>query len=273
MEPLGRVPPHVGAEQPPPPPMEPPTPGCGMGSLPTLPRLTAPLPPSSPGRDTNTRRASGSPTKAPLGGTSAHRCMSPPRGLVAAVAAAGVAGRAAQAPAKPWAEAGYETQVCIARARSALLRRPRSLGNWVQAFAHYDTTGYGVLGCVEFPAFMESLSLGLSRFEVTLITDCLTRASGSVSLGGFSEAITHGMPSEAAYDEGWAVQAATALAGAHPAGLRVLAGCNSADVLSVVPAPEDRSRLLTWLPKSIEGEVDWVVAEEWRAAVLADQSL
>merc|ERR1712151_591829 len=112
--------------------------------------------------------------------------------------------------------------------------------------------------------------MGLSYAEIQLITECLTREAGSVSLGGFSEAITHGAPTDLDHDETWAVQAAGAIAGSGPFGLKSLVGRTAADVLADLSSPEeDAQRLLMWLPKDLDGAVDWAAAEEWRASVLA----
>merc|ERR1712232_1321424 len=94
----------------------------------------------------------------------------------------------------------------LARLRGALLRRPRSRGNWVQAFALHDTHGRGVLQCTEFEEFLESLALGVSRDEVVAVTECLAGQQCAVSLGGFSEAIDRGGPTDddGVHDEAWA---------------------------------------------------------------------
>lgn len=171
----------------------------------------------------------------------------------------------------PWAELGYELQVLLARARGALLRRPRNLGNWVQAFAHHDTTGQGLLGAPEFAAFLESLSLGLSCAEAQLITECLTGERGAVTLGGFSEAITHASPNiDVRYGEAWAAEALSSLAGSAPGGLVTFNTRSAAEVfaeLALPPGVADVERLVMWLPKTRNGDVDWVAAEEWRAAL------
>lgn len=160
------------------------------------------------------------------------------------------------------------------RVRGALLRRPRSLGNWVQAFAYHDTTGLGVLGTAEFVAFLASLSLGLSRVEVREVTQCLADGRG-VSLGSFSQAITYPPTSQLLASEAWAVQAASAMAGSAPRGLMRLSGRSASEVLAqqaeALPAA-DVERLLAWLPKGPDGAVDWAAAEEWRVAVLGDLS-
>merc|ERR1712060_236530 len=129
-------------------------------------------------------------------------------------------------------------QVLLARARAALLRRPRSLGNWVQAFAHHDTTGQGLLGAPEFAAFLESLSLGLSCLEAQLITECLTGERGAVTLGGFSEAITHASQSDMRYGEVWAAEVlSSSLASSVPGGLASFATHRAADVFAQLPVP------------------------------------
>eukprot|EP00435_Cladocopium_sp_Y103_P060724 s896_g22.t1 len=70
-----------------------------------------------------------------------------------------------------------DVQVVLARARGALLRRPRAKGNWVQAFARHDTTGLGELSVEQFALFLQSLSVGLSLREVMLAADKLLLTS------------------------------------------------------------------------------------------------
>jgi len=191
--------------------------------------------------------------------------VSPPQGL-ASPSAPGrpVPGGGAQALPTPWTEAGYEIQVLLARARGVLLRRPRALGNWVQAFALHDPSGQGVLGCAEFAAFLDSLSLGFSRREVFMVAECLLRENGTVSLGSFSEAITHASP-DAHHNEAWAAATARALAGGAPGGLAALAD-RSPEAVAQLQAPlsaVDAERFSAWLPKTPDGNVDWARADDW----------
>lgn len=164
-----------------------------------------------------------------------------------------------------------EVQVLLARLRGALLRRPRG-GNWVQAFARHDKTGAGLLGCAQFEAFLTSLSLGLSTREVRFLAESLAGpGSCGVSLGAFSEAITHAEPSDERFGEPWALDIATALAGSAQGGLASFVGradCEAAMLLAfeaevpVVGETSERFRL--WLPKTPDGAIDWAAAEEWR---------
>merc|ERR1712216_982722 len=103
-------------------------------------------------------------------------------------------------------DASLDVKVALHRARSALLRRPRARGNWVQAFALHDSTGQGLLGRSEFEAFMASLDLKLSRREISSLAEhLLTRRGRAISLGDFSDAMTHCVPEETIrQDEDWA---------------------------------------------------------------------
>jgi len=270
-----RGPPQILLDQAPRPPTEPPPPGLNaVSALPCLPKLRRPAPPqascrwviggahhlsSSPHRPTGRQLHFEHSVSSPLKG--AERCVSPTKAQRCPAAAASF---------MPWTEVGYELQVLLARARGALLRRPRSLGNWVQAFAHHDTTGQGLLGAPEFAAFLESLSLGLSHLEAKLVTECLTGERGAVSLGGFSEAITHSSPSDVRSSEAWAADTLSAMAGSLPGGLATFAARRPAEVFAEHLLPSgavDVGRLVMWLPKTKNGDVDWVAAEEWRAAV------
>lgn len=80
-----------------------------------------------------------------------------------------------------------DVQVVLARARGALLRRPRAKGNWVQAFARHDTTGLGELSVDQFALFLQSLSVGLSLREVDAIVTCLLGDRSTISLFVFGE--------------------------------------------------------------------------------------
>ncbi|CAJ1415870.1 unnamed protein product [Effrenium voratum] len=84
-------------------------------------------------------------------------------------------------------------------------------------------------------------------------------ASGrsTVSLFVFGEAIEHAAPS----CEREMCRLATELGG--PDGMEALKGHSAAEVLSVLE-PAKAQRLLLWLPKHLDGSIDWQAAEEWR---------
>lgn len=203
----------------------------------------APLPPPSPGRSS----ASGLEEEPLLGVSLAMPALRRP---------APPSPRRRESPsprrsrlAAAWTEIGPEAQVILARARGALLRRPKS--NWVLAFARHDTTGEGALSPPRFGAFLASLDLGLSAEEVERVAERLAAAAqGAVSLGCFSEAITNAAPTE----ELWGEAAALRLARALP--LRE-------DLEERLCAPEGE-RLRAWLPKRRDGDIDWAQAEQWR---------
>jgi len=266
----------------PPPPQEPPPGRAVASALPAFPHLrrAAAASAASTAAGGWFEPTTARPPPGPLHELGSERCISPPRGAaaVAAAVAASPPGRqnlrsGAQMPATPWAEAGYETQVLLARARGALLRRPRARGNWVQAFALHDVTGNGLLGCAEFAAFLQSLSLGLSRREAFMVTECLLGETRTVSLGGFSEAITHASPSDPRFDEAWALETACALAGGAPGGLATFAGRSAAEALVERHGDHqlDVERFTAWLPKGPDGDVDWAAAEEWRTSAASDR--
>lgn len=153
----------------------------------------------------------------------------------------------------------------LARARQTLLRRPRAKGNWVQAFARHDTTGLGELSPEQFATFLQSLSVGLSLREVDLIVACLLGDRPTVSLAVFGEAIEHALST----GETDAVLLATELAGESAEGLAALVGQHPVDAvtsLATSPDPDALHRFLLWLPKNLDGSVDWATAEEWRAS-------
>jgi len=174
-----------------------------------------------------------------------------------------------------------EVKVLLCRIRSALLRRRR--GNWVQAFALHDTTGHGVLGREEFSSFLTSLGLGLSFREVQIVTENLSGAEECVSLGLFSEAITHstaGMPgdllpsgqagsplnvhSDGSPEADERIARETIRAIFQESEWQQLEGLDSAEVLRRLGATDaEAERLLLWLPKTIEGRVDWPAAKLW----------
>jgi len=178
-----------------------------------------------------------------------------------------------------WTEAGHEAQVLLVRARGALLRRPRARGNWVMAFARHDTTGQGFLDCSQFQKVLSSLSLGMSAQEIALLANSLAGPGmPGVSLGAFSEAITHAQPSDYRFGEQWALETAGALAGDPAGGLAALAGRSAQQALAGLPPPEPElglgaaevaNKLLLWLPKTADGGVDWPAAEEWRVGAPA----
>jgi len=211
--PARRVAPFVGMDRPPPPPPQ------------TLPKRPALLTGAGRWMDSPTKpmapdREFGGPLSGPSG---TERCVSPVRGL-----AGGAAVPSRQTVrSMPWAEAGYETRALLARVRNTLLRRPRALGNWVQAFAHHDTTGQGMLAANEFAAFLESLSVGLSRREAFMVTECLVGSNGMVSLGCFSDALTHASFTDPRFGEDWALESASALAGSRGASPALSAGASS----------------------------------------------
>lgn len=162
-------------------------------------------------------------------------------------------------------EISDEVQVILARARQTLLRRPRAKGNWVQAFARHDTTGLGELSPEQFATFLQSLSVGLSLREVDLIVACLLGDRPTVSLAVFGEAIEHALST----GETDAVLLATELAGESAEGLAALVGQHPVDAvtsLATSPDPDALHRFLLWLPKNLDGSVDWATAEEWRAS-------
>eukprot|EP00929_Paragymnodinium_shiwhaense_P036890 TRINITY_DN19721_c0_g1_i2.p1 TRINITY_DN19721_c0_g1~~TRINITY_DN19721_c0_g1_i2.p1 ORF type:complete len:721 (-),score=196.52 TRINITY_DN19721_c0_g1_i2:149-2311(-) len=252
--------------EPPPPPEQPPLHGGSHGrdskdgSLSPPPALRRPVPP--PGAVSTSPALSRAPPPAPQGQP-------------------GVGGGLA-APLPAWLEASSGLQVVLARIRSALLRRPRARGNWVQAFALHDTTGQGFLGPREFEKFLEFLEVGLSRCELTGVAACLTRrGSCTVSLGGFSDAMSQDKKSVALAiengsgkeetrdlleDEAWAaglVEKVLAAAGDAGDALSTLLPTLSADVAE---------RLLAWLPKLPAGAVDWRAAAEWCHHVAAGRA-
>merc|ERR1712232_820197 len=104
-------------------------------------------------------------------------------------------------------EVTYEVQVLLARIRRLLLKRSRSQGNWVSAFAQHDTTGRGVLNHEQFEAFLASLVSGLSRYEIRLVAERLTRGEpgATITLGCFSDALErHGRtPEMRRFGEAW----------------------------------------------------------------------
>lgn len=155
-----------------------------------------------------------------------------------------------------------DVQVVLARARGALLRRPRAKGNWVQAFARHDTTGLGELSVEQFALFLQSLSVGLSLREVDAIVTCLLGDRSTISLFVFGEAIEHASPR---YEfEMW--QLATHLTGGSSDGLSAFTGYSLAEAMAGVPSAADQAqRLLLWLPKMSDGNIDWPAAEEWRS--------
>lgn len=212
-------------------------------SLPALPPLRRPVPPAAhrsgsvEGRSGNT--GGGRAAKTMSGWRperTTERFASPSKGLTAAAAAtafgmpatAATSSTAPAAPksrptsrprttsttggspsvAAPGVDMTYTSQVLLSRVRSSLLRRPRGRSNWVQAFALHDVTGRGMLGSAEFMSFLESLSLGLTRHEVCALSEHLTGDKGSISLGGFNEAVMHTPTSDASFDEPLARQAA-----------------------------------------------------------------
>lgn len=153
----------------------------------------------------------------------------------------------------------------------------------MQAFAHFDVNGLGVLGCSQFEAFLSSLALGLSSQEVRLIAETLAgpdeaHAGAGVSLGAFSEAITRAAPTDQAFGERWALEMAGYLVGRTArGGLSAFVGRSDHEVLGALPPPPPElglssagivERLMLWLPKLAGGEVDWAAAEEWRTAPL-----
>jgi len=163
-------------------------------------------------------------------------------------------------------EMNEDVQVILARARGALLRRPRAKGNWVQAFARHDTTGLGELSVDQFALFLQSLSVGLSFREVDAIVTCLLGDRSTISLFVFGEAIEHASPRNEF--EMW--QLATQLTGGSSEGLMAFNGCSLAEALAGVPAAVDQApRLLLWLPKLSDGNIDWAAAEEWRSSFKA----
>jgi len=149
------------------------------------------------------------------------------------------------------------------------------------AFACHDTTGQGVLDCFQFEAFLSSLNLGLSRDELAHLAASLVGPGGpGVALGTFSDAITNAQPLDRRFGESWALAMLNALAGNAQGGLARFAGRPDQEVLAGVPVldadelvPEQVvALLLPWLPKTPEGAVDWVAAEEFRACGLGPSS-
>ncbi|CAK9024973.1 unnamed protein product [Durusdinium trenchii] len=174
------------------------------------------------------------------------------------------AGPMSSSRARTAVEMNEDVQVVLARARGALLRRPRAKGNWVQAFARHDTTGLGELSVEQFAFFLQSLSVGLSLHEVDAIVTCLLGDRSTISLFVFGEAIEHASPR---YEfEMW--QLANQLTGASPNGLLGFLGCSLAQAMATLPAAEveKSQRLLLWLPKLSDGNIDWNAAEEWRSS-------
>lgn len=242
----------------------------GEAMLSSLPPLHRPAPP--PGSPSPGRRSSG---VAPTGGVAG--CPAPPRTAKVCEGAPG----AFPAPraAFPLQNAGHGPQVLLSRARSALLRRPKQGGNWVQAFAKHDVSGCGLLGRTQFEAFLESLAIGFSTREIRIVADAIVgtdpASEGGVSLGTFSDAITQAVPTEQQFGEQWALNMVDGLLGSAP-GLGIFDG-QGEEVLSGLPQPTKDlgtnrqgqiERLLLWLPKTPHGAVDWNVAEEWRAGGL-----
>jgi len=249
-------------------------PGPLPAPLPAPPQLQRPAPPPGRSLSPERRRSSGQlldpvcsvpPLGGQLRGAAAQRVASPPEGLAAFAAAA--ARPLISSPTEqhspsgrpmPWAEAAYETQVLLTRVRSTLLRRPRARGNWVQAFALHDTTGQGLLSCGECAAFLESLSLGLSRSEVWTVAKCLAGDRGQVSLGCFSEAVSHAAMVDERFGESWARGAAGTLA------CCALPEMPAKQMRASSLSATDHQRLLSWLPKALDGEIDWAAMERWR---------
>eukprot|EP00913_Durusdinium_trenchii_P012779 g11997.t1 len=128
------------------PPLEDPS-GAARADLPEL--GTKPLPP---------KRGMPRPPP-PVGGLSASNWRSNK------IVETEQAGPMSSSRARTAVEMNEDVQVVLARARGALLRRPRAKGNWVQAFARHDTTGLGELSVEQFAFFLQSLSVGLSLHE------------------------------------------------------------------------------------------------------------
>lgn len=179
----------------------------------------------------------------------------------------GRAGPSAPAPvtaAGRWSAAGYEGKVLLCRTRRTLLSHPSSLASWVKAFALHDNTGRGVLSASEFMAFLQSLTLGLSELEVQTVTKCLLDENGVVSLGAFSEVLSRPLGQvDSLYNEAWALSTLNTIAGVQK-GLQTLAGYPLADVVAAFRVSGGVERLGAWLPKTFEGAVNWLAAEEWR---------
>lgn len=167
-----------------------------------------------------------------------------------------------------WTGMDYDMQVLLSRICNNLVRRSHKRGNWVQAFARNDSGGKGILTGPECIAFLQSLSLGLSRLESCKVTDFLLRDGDGVSLGHFNEAITHKPPCDVNAGEDWAKQAMRKLAdnvvGGIPSMLRQSFKQVLADSKSQL-STQEASRLQAWLPKTQDGDIDWAATAEWCA--------
>lgn len=241
------------------------------GSTPPVDLLLPPL--RRPGPPVSTPVAGGFPQLSPQSSLD----LTPRRS--AQLAAGAAPGNPMAQSLAQWTQAGYEAQVLLVRARGALLRRPRSRGNWVMAFARHDTTGQGFLDCVQFQRVLTSLSLGMSGQEVMLLAESLAGPGmPGVSLGVFSEAITYAEPDDKRFAEHWALEVANVLASSTTGGLAALAGCSAQEALGMLPQPgpelgisaqEAAAKFHLWLPKTNTGAVDWPAAEVWRVGAPA----
>lgn len=159
-------------------------------------------------------------------------------------------------------------QILLARARGALMRRPRSRGNWVQAFALHDTVGRGSLSRDAFIAFVEYLALGFSRQEVLALASSIAN-KGEVSLSGFSDALSTPCALDSPQDEEWARRIIQALA-LRTGSLTGLEAKDREEIRSLLTShcEEEVERLLAWLPKTSDGRVDWRLTEEWSRNVV-----
>ncbi|CAE7225143.1 unnamed protein product [Symbiodinium necroappetens] len=110
-----------------------------------------------------------------------------------------------------------------------------------------------------------STAPAILEVSVDLIVACLLGDRPTVSLAVFGEAIEHALST----GETDAVLLATELAGESAEGLAALVGQHPVDAvtsLATSPDPDALHRFLLWLPKNLDGSVDWATAEEWRAS-------